>query len=405
MAALALERSQEMSQERDREAVSWVEVFETTPEGEVGLIWQHPETCDTWRGALENGLPAGPGVYIFCKTKLCVEATVIQRPREDDLVFSGHAYMTWPDGASYDGELVECRMHGLGKFVFNSGDIYEGSWKNGCRHGTGTMFSWSPALLDLSAVEFGKRAYALRYCGEWQENKMCGKGVVEYFDAPPCSAAAGTGPAKGAVFDEIPPVASCLPLSFSAAAASKVKDVSPSPASHRCSPKRLPSDRELLRRFEGLFKEGFPTSGSLRTRSLVPASDSTETFSQVHFDGATQAGKFATWYWTGSDTGEQRGSSLVELSVDGEEHASVASRFFLSMKAVSGIKIDSIQRVENNDMRVIYDMQRRVIEKKVTAPPRSSPWNPATMERWAFHAPVRPPGPSVMRQSTHPKFW
>ena len=313
--------------------------------------------------------------------------------------------MTWPDGASYDGELVDCRMHGLGKFVFSTGDIYEGSWKNGCRHGTGTMFSWSPALLDLSAVEIGKRAYALRYCGEWQENRMSGKGVVEYFDAPPCSAAAGSGPAKGAVFDEIPPVASCLPLSFSAAAAIKVKDVSPSPASRRCSPKRLPSDRELLRRFEGLFKEGFPTSGSLLTRSLVPASDYTETFSQVHFDGATQAGNFATWYWTGSDTAEQRGSSLVELSVDGEEHASVASRFLLSMKAVSGIKIDSIQRVENNDMRVIYDMQRRVIEKKVTAPPRSSPWNPATMERWAFHAPVRPPGPPVMRQSTHPKFW
>jgi hypothetical protein len=103
MASLALE----MSQERDREAVSWVEVFETRPEGEVGLIWQHPETCDTWSGALSNGLPAGPGVYIFSKAKLCVEATVIQRPREDDLVFSGQASMTWPDGASYDGELVE----------------------------------------------------------------------------------------------------------------------------------------------------------------------------------------------------------------------------------------------------------------------------------------------------------
>ena len=375
MAALALE----MSQERDREAVSWVEVFETRPEGEVGLIWQHPETCDTWSGALSNGLPAGPGVYIFSKTKLCVEATVIQRPREDDLVFSGQASMTWPDGASYDGELVECRMHGLGKFVFSTGDIYEGSWKNGCRHGTGTMFSWSHALLDLSAVEIGKRAYALRYCGEWQENRMSGKGVVEYFAAPPCSTAAGV-PANSAVCDA-------------------------SPGSRRCSPRRLPSDRELLRRFEGRFKEGFPTSGSLLTRSLVPASDSPETFSQVHFDGATQAGNFATWYWTGSDTAEQRGSSLVELSVDGEEHASVSSRFFHSMKAVSGVKIDSIQRVQNNDMRVIYDLQRRVIEKKVTAPPRSRPWNPATMERWAFHAPVRPPGPSVLRQSTHPKVW
>ncbi len=137
----------------------------------------------------------------------------------------------------------------------------------------------------------------------------------------------------------------------------------------------------------------------------MPASDDDDvifTESQVHFDGATLAGNFATWYWTGSDAGEQRGSSLVELSVDGEEHASVSSRFFHSMKAVGGIKIDSIQRVQNNDMRVIYDLQRRVIEKKVTAPPRSRPWNPATMERWAFHAPVRPPGPSVLSEAVDP---
>ena len=69
----------------------------------------------------------------------------------------------------------------------------------------------------------------------------------------------------------------------------------------------------------------------------------------------------------------------------------MSSRFFHSMKAVRGVKIDSVQRVENNDMRAIYDLQRRVLEKKVTAPPRSRTWNPATMERWAFHTPVRAP--------------
>jgi hypothetical protein len=46
-----------------------------------------------------------------------------------------------------------------------------------------------------------------------------------------------------------------------------------------------------------------------------------------------------------------------------------------------------IQRVQNDEMRLIYDLQRRALEKKVTAPPRSREWNAQTMERWAFHAP------------------
>jgi hypothetical protein len=46
------------------------------------------------------------------------------------------------------------------------------------------------------------------------------------------------------------------------------------------------SHGEPLRRFEGLFKKGFPTIGSLLTRTEA----GTEYFEQVHFDGATHAG-------------------------------------------------------------------------------------------------------------------
>ena len=57
------------------------------------------------------------------------------------------------------------------------------------------------------------------------------------------------------------------------------------------------------------------------------------------------------------------------------------------MMAVRGVRIDAVQRVRNNDLRAIFELQRRALQRKVTAPPRSLPWNPRTMEAWAFHAP------------------
>ena len=34
--------------------------------------------------------------------------------------------MKWSDGASYDGEWIDNRAHGFGKFVHAIGDVYEG---------------------------------------------------------------------------------------------------------------------------------------------------------------------------------------------------------------------------------------------------------------------------------------
>ena len=294
--------------------------------------WQHVETSDRWRGGLAHGLPSGDGVYVFANSRLQVRGSV--HGDAEHLVFSGHGVMIWPDGARYDGELRESKFDGRGIFSWANGDCYEGAWREGQRHGTGTLVSRQTSLLDVAAVEIGKYANEMRYCGEWENDLMHGQGVIEYFEAPEGVCQDG---------DQAPP------------------------------------HGKLLRRFEGLFKKGFPTSGSLQTR--------TEYFEQVHFDGATHAGDFATWYWTGSATGEERGTSLVDLACVGEEYRAASSRF---SKSLPGLHIASIQRVQNDDRRVIYDLQRRALEKKVTAPPRSRVWNIRTMERWAFHAPVLP---------------
>ena len=314
-------------------------------EGACAPKWQHVQTSDRLQGGLAHGLPSGDGVYDFANSKLQVRGIV--HGDAEHLVFSGPGVMVWPDGARFDGELRESKFDGRGKFWWANRDVYEGAWREGQRHGTGTLDSWQTSLLGVSAVGIGKFAHSMRYCGEWENDLMDGKGVIEYFETPECFWRQFLdGPQDGDVAQ---------------------------------------SHGEPLRRFEGLFKKGFPTSGSLLTRTEA----GTEYFEQVHFDGATHAGDFATWYWTGSATGEERGTSLVDLACMGEEYRAASSRFAKGL-GLPGLHIASIQRVQNDDRRVIYDLQRRALEKKVTAPPRSRVWNTRTMERWAFHAPVLP---------------
>jgi hypothetical protein len=373
----------------------WARVREYhVPDGDPAPLWRHAETRDTWRGALAHGRPDGRGIYNFHLTKLCLGGTVRARVREggprgaqDDVVFAGPASASWPDGARYEGELALSKMHGRGRYVWPNGDVYDGEWRAGRRHGAGTLCSWSAdsALLRVEALGPGRRAYALRYCGAWEDNVFAGQGVMEFFDAPP-----------------------------GAAGAAAVHDDPPFSGTSTCSKtRRLPAGRELLRRFEGLFRAGFPARGRLETRagaggpSGAPPGGLRETFEQVHFDGATCAGSFATWYWAPAEAAagapeagapegpapepaQSRGGALEALAEHGEERAAVASRFLASMRAVRGVRIDAVERVRNNDLRAIFELQRRALQRKVTAPPRSLPWNPRTMEAWAFHA----PGPS-----------
>jgi len=132
--------------------------------------------------------------------------------------------------------------------------------------------------------------------------------------------------------------------------------------------------------FEGQFNRGFPTTGSLHTKQ--------EFFEQVQFDRHTPTVGFPVWYWSGDACSEARGTSLVDVHRGGEEFETVKAQFSNSV-SMSDMIIKSIQRVQNHEMRLIYELQRRALEKKVTGPPRSMRWNPHTMERWAFHAPGR----------------
>lgn len=317
-------------------AHTWALVTET---GARAALWRHVETGDTWEGDLSAAVPPvplGEGKYVFASTGL--QVTGIVHGDMQHLVFNGNGVMQWPDGSRYVGNLKDSKFDGRGRFAWANGGTYDGAWHEGRRQGHGTFETHDAAFLALEAEGKNAFAHSMCYAGEWSNDLMEGDGVIQYFGAPEASEDALQDP-------------------------------------WRNSNQRGP----LLRRFTGVFKKGLPTVGELKTQD--------ECFDKVAFHGATDAGCFATWYWAPSPAGYARGGVLVDLDARGEEYRAVCSRFTASMPSPD-IRIAHIQRVQNDDLRCIYDVQRNALEKKVTRPPRSSTWNTHTMERFAFHAPV-----------------
>jgi hypothetical protein len=69
--------------------------------------------------------------------------------------------MTYADGSIYEGSWRDGARHGRGTFVGPLGTRYEGQWKDGEKHGRGT-------ITYLNGIQ---------YSGEWQKGKRHGYGV------------------------------------------------------------------------------------------------------------------------------------------------------------------------------------------------------------------------------------
>lgn len=301
---------------------------------------------DKWVGGSRmdgnNQVPFGDGNYLFANTGLQVSGTV--HGNMERLVFSGHGVMEWPDGCRYEGQLLESMFHGKGRFTWSNGDVYDGVWCEGKRQAFGIFETRQAEYTGLEAMWKGCYAHSMRYAGEWVNDLMHGNGEIQFFDAP-----------------------------------GKHEDIGECVADAEANGDAVPARGNVLRKFTGAFKGGMPTIGKLETTS--------ECFDVVKFDGATYAGSLAAWYWAPSPSGDARGGVLVDLDPVGEEYRAACSRFMASMP-LTGISILNIQRVQNDDLRCIYDLQESALKKRVTGAPRFLAWNTRTMERLAFHAPV-----------------
>jgi len=68
-------------------------------------------------------------------------------------------------GAVYTGEMEYERRHGIGKFVYQNGDYYDGVWSEGKAHGHGTY--WTRQT---------------QYTGEWEQDLKHGSGQEKFVD-------------------------------------------------------------------------------------------------------------------------------------------------------------------------------------------------------------------------------
>jgi hypothetical protein len=147
-----------------------------------------------------------------------LRATIQQRPPEPDekthrhvMEFEWHGsneagvYTGWllkatnnPDGSGtlrlaegdvYDGDWKDGKRHGHGVFVTLDGDIYNGGWTEGAYHGYG-VFVWSAGKIYRGDYVNGERhgqavmtwPYGANYQGEYANDKRNGKGIYVYAD-------------------------------------------------------------------------------------------------------------------------------------------------------------------------------------------------------------------------------
>ena len=78
----------------------------------------------------------------------------------------GQGEATWSDGRRYIGEFYSGFRHGQGEMTWSDGGMYIGEWYGGRRHGQGEM-TWSDGRI---------------YIGEWYEGRLHGQGEMTWPD-------------------------------------------------------------------------------------------------------------------------------------------------------------------------------------------------------------------------------
>ena len=114
-------------------------------------------------------------------------ATVYREPGEDgkpskDMEF--RAAMSYSSGEIYEGQFFKGMRHGLGTCIYVNGDMYEGEWSEGLCHGEGLITNAKGKLVCQGEFVEGrlhgnatfKHEDGSQYTGEWKESRRHGQG-------------------------------------------------------------------------------------------------------------------------------------------------------------------------------------------------------------------------------------
>jgi hypothetical protein len=91
---------------------------------------------NTYEGDIVNGKPNGKGKMTYT----IYENGAVYEGDWKDGEPNGKGKMTWGDGSYYEGDHVNDKWHGYGKYVNKKeGEVYEGEWKESRKHGKGKL--------------------------------------------------------------------------------------------------------------------------------------------------------------------------------------------------------------------------------------------------------------------------
>jgi hypothetical protein len=109
----------------------------------------------------------------------------VQRPTEE----RKQETKTWPNGDSYQGQLLDGKPHGQGTMNYAGVDrrTYVGNWVNGARQGRGEVTWPSGARFEGEFRNDKANGQGMQteadggfYIGSWRDNQMNGHGVYTY---------------------------------------------------------------------------------------------------------------------------------------------------------------------------------------------------------------------------------
>ena len=86
----------------------------------------------------------------------------------------------------YEGDWINDKAEGNGKYIFEDGEYYIGHWKNGLRDGKGTLYypnskiAYKGDFLNNNYDGIGQFIYTddSYYIGQWKNNFKHGKGTI-----------------------------------------------------------------------------------------------------------------------------------------------------------------------------------------------------------------------------------
>ncbi|TGZ63398.1 hypothetical protein CRM22_006936 [Opisthorchis felineus] len=138
-----------------------------------------------YEGNLVNGRLHGLGKFTWEASGITYTGQFVNSQ------ISGNGRMEWPDGSYYEGGFLQGKRHGTGTYYHPLGITYRGEWLDGKKHGKGRLEYTSDGSCyydgdwfeDISqGYGFSKYPDGTTYEGEWFGGNRCGYGTMHWKD-------------------------------------------------------------------------------------------------------------------------------------------------------------------------------------------------------------------------------